>query len=249
MFVGAQRSLATLLLACRAPPPLLSTAANDARSASADTIEDYAAVAKAAGPDYDWPRSFTVGNNDEDVLLNIDALLGALPDGPCDILDVACGPGRDLATFASRGHRAIGLDGVAAFCEMARARSGCEVWEQDLGALDLPDAAFDGVFCNACLFHVPRAALPATLASLRRALRPDGALFVSNAHGFGKDQEGFLAGRTASTRSYGCYLSEATWIATCEAAGFQLVESSYRPLGKPPEEQPYLTTLWRRTGG
>jgi hypothetical protein len=39
---------------------------------------------------------------------------------------------------------------------MARAHSGCEVWQQDFLKLDLPNNHFDGVFANAALFHVPR---------------------------------------------------------------------------------------------
>jgi hypothetical protein len=38
---------------------------------------------------------------------------------------------------------------------MARAHSGCEVWQQDFLNLDLPRDRFDGVFANAALFHVP----------------------------------------------------------------------------------------------
>ena len=49
---------------------------------------------------------------------------------------------------------------------MARAYSGCAVWEQNLLALDLPPAQFDGVFANAVLFHVPSEELPHVLRAL-----------------------------------------------------------------------------------
>ena len=134
-------------------------------------------------------------------------------EAPLDILDVCCASGRDLVTFTKMGHSAVGLDGVPAFCKMSRELSGCEVWEQDLSALDLPCGRFDGIFANACLFHLPRVALPAALAAFYQALRPHGILFVSNAHGFGEDKEGWTSGRTPSTRSYVCWLSEETWVA------------------------------------
>jgi hypothetical protein len=38
---------------------------------------------------------------------------------------------------------------------MAREASGCEVWQQDFLALDLPAASFDGIYANASLFHAP----------------------------------------------------------------------------------------------
>ena len=46
--------------------------------------------------------------------------------------------GRDLVTFKTLGHRAVGLDGSAAFCELARhAAPECEVWHQDFVDLEL----------------------------------------------------------------------------------------------------------------
>jgi hypothetical protein len=40
------------------------------------------------------------------------------------------------------------------FAAMARAHSGCEVWQQDFLKLELPEKYSDGVFANATLFHV-----------------------------------------------------------------------------------------------
>ena len=88
-------------------------------------------------------------------------LLGAIgKPAPLAILDLGCGPGRDLKAFTAMGHHATGVDGCPRFVEMARAYSGCTVWQQDFVDLDLPAAHFDGVFANAVLFHVPSAALP-----------------------------------------------------------------------------------------
>jgi len=212
--------------------------ANDLQQASVETIADYGAV--AAG--------YVAGNASHDVSQNIDALLRALADrpAPLDILDVGCAGGRDLATFVRLGHRATGVDGVPEFCAMARESTGCEVWQQDFQQLSLPACAFDGVFANACLFHIPSRSLPNTLEALRQCLRPGGALFVSNAHGFGQDREGWTDGRTPSTRSYVCWLSEETWCQYCRDAGFELLESFYRPPGRPRANQPFLATVWRK---
>jgi SAM-dependent methyltransferase len=68
---------------------------------------------------------------------------------PFTILDVGCGPGRDLKVFSELGHIAVGLEGAAHFAVMARTYSGCEVWQQDFLKLDLPDNHFDGVYANA----------------------------------------------------------------------------------------------------
>ncbi|HMR05773.1 MAG TPA: class I SAM-dependent methyltransferase [Polyangiaceae bacterium] len=184
-------------------------------------------------------RDFWEGTKDHDVRQNVDALLRHVrASAPFDILDVGCGPGRDLMTFRDLGHRPVGLDACAAFVAMARANSDCEVWQQDLLALDLPDARFDGVFANAVLFHVPSQELPRVLEQLHRALKPDGALFCSNPRG--PDSEHWNGDR------YGCYLSLATWRDYATQAGFEELEHFYRPEGRPQAEQPWLASVWRK---
>mmetsp|Transcript_54724 Transcript_54724/g.169465 ORF Transcript_54724/g.169465 Transcript_54724/m.169465 type:complete len:226 (-) Transcript_54724:73-750(-) len=164
-----------------------------------------------------------------------------------DVLDLGCAGGRDLVELTRRGHRAVGLEGAPAFVELARAKApGCEVWQQDLVHLELPAERFDGVFSNAVLFHVPSEALDGVLDQIWATLRPNGVFFASNAHGFGRDSEGWTSGRTAGTRSWVCWLSEESWVARCERAGFELLDKFYRPPGRPREQQPFLATVWRR---
>ena len=179
------------------------------------------------------------GTADHDVSQNVDALLRAI-DGtpPYRILDLGCGPGRDLRTFRDRGHEAIGVDGAEAFVRIARAETGCAVWHQNFLSLDLPEAHFDGVFANAALFHTPRAGLPGVLTAIRRGLKPHGVLFCSNPRG--DNQEGFNGSR------YGCYYDLPTWQALLASAGFDEIEHYYRPPGRPRHEQPWLASVWRR---
>jgi SAM-dependent methyltransferase len=66
------------------------------------------------------------------------------------------------------------LEGAVRLAVMARAHSGCEVWQQDFLKLDLPDNHFDGVFANAALFHVPSHELPRVLLELKASLKPGG---------------------------------------------------------------------------
>jgi len=186
-------------------------------------------------------EAFWEGTKDHDVTQNYAALLGGIEgQGPFTILDFGCGPGRDLAHFKSLGHEAVGLDGCAAFCAMARARTGCEVLEQDFVALSLPVERFDGIFANASLFHVPSAELARVLGELRRALRPRGVLFSSNPRG--DDREGWSGGR------YGWFFELERWRAIVTAAGFEEIAHYYRPEGLPRSEQPWLASVWRRVG-
>jgi SAM-dependent methyltransferase len=184
-------------------------------------------------------QQFFDGTRDHDVSQNVAALLGAIRSvAPYRILDLGCGPGRDLKTFSGLGHSAVGIDGAAQFVQMARAYSGCEVWQQDFVHLALPDAEFDGIFANASLFHVPSAALPDVLNRLHAALKPGGVLFSSNPRG--SNQEGWNGPR------YGSYYDYETWERYLTAAGYTPLGHYYRPPGLPREQQPWLASLWRK---
>ena len=183
-------------------------------------------------------EDFWRGTRDHDVSQNIGALLRHIEgEPPFTILDLGCGPGRDLKAFAELGHVAVGLDGAARFVEMARAYSGCEVLRQDFLKLHLPAGRFDGVFANAALFHVPGQELPRVLRELLATLKPRGVLFSSNPHG--NNEEGWNRER------YGAYWNLETWRRDLAAAGFTELEHYYRPAGLPRERQPWLATVWR----
>jgi SAM-dependent methyltransferase len=184
-------------------------------------------------------EAFRAGTRDHDVSQNITALLRHIDgESPLVILDFGCGPGRDLKTFAELGHTAIGLEGAAGFVAMARADTGCEVWQQDFHSLDLPGKLFDGIFANASLFHVPSQELPRVLRQLHGALKPGGVLFSSNPRG--QNEEGWNHGR------YGAYHDLEAWRRYMSDAGFLELEHYYRPTGLPRGQQPWLAGVWRR---
>ena len=183
--------------------------------------------------------AFRDGTSDHDVSQNYAALLEAIESAPpFSILDLGCGPGRDLRHFRSLGHEAVGLDGSLEFVAMARAFSGCEVLHQNFLALALPACRFDGVFANASLFHVPSRELPRVLRELSAALRPRGILFCSNPHG--NNEEGLNGER------YCCFFDLETWRRYVSAAGFLELRHYYRPPGLPRDRQPWLATVWRK---
>ena len=180
-------------------------------------------------------ESFWLGTRDHDVSQNIEAFLQALPkDKALDILDLGCGPGRDISTFKSLGHRPIGLDGSKAFCQMAHQHSGCLTLHQQFLTLELEEGSFDGIFANASLFHIPSQELPRVLGELHRALRTGGILFSSNPRG---NSEGWQGER------YGHYMELETSEAYLEQSGFKIIHHYYRPDDKPRDQQPWLAIV------
>jgi SAM-dependent methyltransferase len=182
---------------------------------------------------------FWRGTRDHDVSQNLSALLRHIEgQPPFTILDLGCGPGRDLKALAELGHVAVGLEGSARFVRMAREYSGCEVWLQDFLKLDLPAGRFDGIYANAALFHIPGQELPRVLEELRAALKARGVLFSSNPRG--NNEEGWNQMR------YGAYWNLPTWRRYLTAAGYVELEHYYRRAGVPRARQPWLASVWRR---
>jgi len=203
------------------------------------TPEELAHISASTLAHYnDRAEDYWQGTRDHDVSQNVATLLRHMAGAaPLRILDLGCGPGRDLKTFTALGHQATGLEGAPQAAALARAHSGCVVWVQNLLALDLPTAEFDGVYANAVLFHVPGTELPRVLLALHATLKPGGVLFSSNPRGQG--QEGWQGDR------YGAYHDLATWRRYMAAAGFAELEHYFRPEGLPRDQQPWLASAWR----
>jgi SAM-dependent methyltransferase len=204
------------------------------------TPEDIQRIASRTLAHYDErAQAFWEGTRDHDVSQNIAALLQYIESArPFELLDFGCGPGRDLKTLTTLGHRATGLEGAPKLAAMARSNSGCEVLEQSFLELDLPSGRFDGVFANAVLFHVPSQELPRVLKELHATLKPGGVLFSSNPRGDG--QEGWNGDR------YGAFHDWEAWRGYMTAAGFVELAHYYRPTDAPPEQQAWLASAWRR---
>ena len=178
---------------------------------------------------------FWEGTKDHDVSQNYTALLNALPSRlGMKILDFGCGPGRDLMYFKSQGHFPTGLDGSRKFCDMARATSGCDVLQQNFLSLELPPGAFDGIFANASLFHVPKQELVRVLRELHSTLVAGGIFFSSNPRG---SHEGWSGDR------YGNYMELDEYRTFLEEAGFSPMNHYFRPHGLPCSQQPWLAVV------
>jgi ubiquinone/menaquinone biosynthesis C-methylase UbiE len=111
----------------------------------------------------------------------LDAL--ALGAGHCAV-DLGCGPGTDLAAFATAvtpSGSVLGIDNDPAMVERARTRSAdlasVEVRQADVHDLPLADASLDRAWTDRVLQHVQDP--QQVLAEARRVLRPGGRLVIA----------------------------------------------------------------------
>jgi SAM-dependent methyltransferase len=144
------------------------------------------------------------------------------------VVDVGCGPGRELGFLRQQGVRAVGVDR-----SRGQLRTGGldGVVQADMRALPLRTGAADALWCQAALLHIPRASVEAVLAEFGRIVRPGGRLYLSVAEG---DGEGFeVASNYGSTaRRWFTYHREEKLRESLAGVGFVVDEvaraKSYR---------------------
>ena len=103
--------------------------------------------------------------------------LALLPPG-ATILELGCGAGADSAQMLAAGFDVRPTDGSPELADEASRRLGRPVETLLFHELDQVDA-YEGVWANACLLHVPRSELAQVLALIWRALKPRGHFYAS----------------------------------------------------------------------
>ena len=100
------------------------------------------------------------------------------------IADIGCGTGRHSLRLAAQGAHVTGVDFSKGMLDIARARPGAEAVtfiEHDLGKpLPLAGASFDRVI--SCLVAEHITDLPVFFRELKRIMRPDGFILISDMH-------------------------------------------------------------------
>lgn len=155
------------------------------------------------------------------------------------ILELGCGSGRDAAMMLARGYAVEPTDGSPEMASQAEARLGCTVRVLPFQKLDAM-AAYNGVWANACLLHVPRADLTDVLARVHRALASNGLFYASYKAGDaeGRDQFGRYYNYPSFDELAAAYRNAAAWqdVTIAESAG----------TGYDNEPARWLTVLARR---
>lgn len=117
-----------------------------------------------------------------------------LPAG-ARVLELGCGGGRDAAAMIAQGFDVVPTDGSPEMAAEAQALLNRPVRVMRFDELSERNA-YDAVWANASLLHVPREALSDVLARVLRALKPGGICFAS-----------YKAGGTAGRDALGRYFN------------------------------------------
>ena len=115
------------------------------------------------------------------------AFLAQLPPG-ASILELGCGAGGDTAEMLARGFEVRATDGSPEMADVASKHLGRTVETLLFHDLDEVDA-YDAVWANACLLHVPRTELADVLARIWRALKAEGVFYASYKEGDGDGRD------------------------------------------------------------
>ncbi|MBN1247421.1 MAG: class I SAM-dependent methyltransferase [Anaerolineae bacterium] len=103
----------------------------------------------------------------------------ALLGGTGRVLELGCGHGRDVAWFEARGLTVVGADLSIGMLREADSIVEGPLVQLDMRQLAFRAGAFDGIWSNAAVIHIPKAAVWSVLAEVRRVLVPGGWFFVS----------------------------------------------------------------------
>jgi SAM-dependent methyltransferase len=126
------------------------------------------------------------------------------------ILELGCGGGQDAAAMIAAGFDVTPTDGSTGLAREAQKRLGRPVRVMKFEELE-ETGAYDAVWANACLLHVPEDGLAGILARIHRALKAGGRFYA-----------GFKAGDGGGRDSLGRYYNfpdEARLRAAYGAAG------------------------------
>jgi SAM-dependent methyltransferase len=144
---------------------------------------------------------------------------GARLERGAHILEIGCGPGRDIAGLRAIGFQVTGVDLSLAMLGEARERVGGDLLAGDM--LHLPmNTQFDGAWLAASLLHIPKKQAPAVLNEVGRLLRRDGLMYVSLKSGQGEEWQGNREGQR-----FFAYYEMPELEAVIEATGFAVIES------------------------
>jgi SAM-dependent methyltransferase len=162
------------------------------------------------------------------------------------VLDLGCGPGRDVDFLTHLGCQVVGVDLSAGMLAEARRRLlDSSLVRGDLRHPPFAPGAFDGIWACASLLHLRRAEFPAALAEVSRLLRRPGGVFYLALKGGQGEQ--WVTGR-GGRRTFFAYYQPAEVETALRQAGFEILDSWVNP-DQAGRAEPWLNFLGRVATG
>ena len=103
--------------------------------------------------------------------------LEKLPEN-AKILDIGCGPGRDVKYFKGCGHDVVGVEPSVELANYAREYSKCPIHLSTIEDIELAQK-FDGIWACASLLHLSTEDLISILVKIQSLLNSKGAFYCS----------------------------------------------------------------------
>jgi 2-polyprenyl-3-methyl-5-hydroxy-6-metoxy-1,4-benzoquinol methylase len=155
------------------------------------------------------------------------------------VCDAGCGSGREAKAFAQQGFRVTAFDACAALVALAREHTGIPVRHLAFQDLDYHQA-FDGIWCCACLLHVPEAEEQTVFGKLAEALKPGGVWFLSYRRGTGEGHDG--------ERFFRYHTADTLRAALARQPGLEILDLWESPDQRPGHSEIWLDGLVRKAG-
>lgn len=145
------------------------------------------------------------------------------------VLDIGCGNGKDTEYLRQRGASIVGIDYSRGMLEEAKKRlTEGIICQMDMRSLGFLDEAFDGVWANGCIYHVPKNSLFLVLREILRVLTPNGVLSFNFKIGIGEQLEEAPRSFQRGPRFYAYYKVDEIE-KSLRRTGFEVLEVKHYP--------------------
>jgi len=151
--------------------------------------------------------------------------LNMLPTKGSKVLDVGCGPGRDVKKFIDQGVDVVGIDFSPKMIEMAKKNAPRGIFHvMDIESLTFPPETFDGVWASCSLLHIPKKNIALVLNKIYAVLKSNGILYVSVKKSSGMNEVLAPDSRYEGLEKYWSFYEENELVNFLTHAGFEIIE-------------------------
>ncbi len=118
---------------------------------------------------------------------SLDRFVEMLPKS-AHVLDLGCGPGNTAAFLQKAGFTVDAVDASVGMVKVAAEKFGIPVRHATFDDITA-QKEYDGIWANFSLLHAPKSRMPDHLATLHKALKPDGVFHIGMKLGTGEHRD------------------------------------------------------------